>query len=143
MRGLKRSPWLSGLGVLLAILVVYGGHARADVTTDRSGSIVLFPKVIADGTLDTIIELTNTGTSTAFAHCFYINASGACSVTTSTACSLDSECPDSETCVRQCNEIDFDLFLTAQQPTMWRVSKTPNRIRLTSRSALNSARSRL
>jgi len=163
MRGLKRNPWLFGLGVLLAILVVSGGHVRADVNSDQSGSIVIFPKVIADGTRDTIIQITNTSNMPAQAHCFYVNnPSGTCSTTTTTSCRVDTDCPgvevcniphpnfsgfcsvtstrscsaDSdcnaptcancfpagETCQAPCNEIDFDLFLTAQQPTMWRVS---------------------
>ena len=121
MRGLKRNPWLFGLGVLLAVLVVSGGHARADVTTDQSGSIVIFPKVIADGTRDTIIQITNRSNMSAQAHCFYI-ASGTCSTTTTDYCNMDTDCPTGETCVLPCNEIDVDLFLTAQQPTMWRVS---------------------
>jgi len=162
MRGLKRNPWLSGLGVLLAILVVSGGHARADVNSDQSGSIVVFPKVIADGTRDTIIQITNTSNMPAQAHCFYVNnPSGTCSVTTSQFCRVDTDCPGvetcgiphpafsgfcsvtstrgcsvdadcadpacptcfaGETCQASCSEIDFDIFLTAQQPTMWRVS---------------------
>ena len=50
----KRNPWLSGLGVLLAVLAGYVGQVRADVTSDTPGSIVIFPKVIADGTRDTL-----------------------------------------------------------------------------------------
>ncbi len=124
MRGLKRNPWLFGLGVLLAVLVVYGGHARADVTTDQSGSLIFFPKVIADGTRDTLIELTNTSNMAAYVHCFYVNASGHCRVS-GEACKTDIDCPTDpvvETCDRQCVPNDFDLLLTAQQPTMWRVS---------------------
>src|SRR5882672_8787940 len=100
MRGYKRNPWLTGLGVLLAILVMSGGYARADVNTDQSGSIVIFPKVIADGTRDTIIELTNTSNMSAQAHCFYINnPSGTCSETSSLNCRLDTDCPGVETCL--------------------------------------------
>jgi len=161
MRGLKRNPWLFGRGVLLAILVVYGGHARADVFTDQSGSIVVFPKVIADGTRDTIIMLTNTANMPAQAHCFYVNALGFCNTTvnlscrpgsagfcsgtipstmsngasngaSSLSCESTADCPLGETCVPVCpagetcvpvwEETDFDLFLTGQQPTQWRVS---------------------
>ena len=122
MRGLKRNPWLSGLGVLLAILVVSGGHARADVSTDQSGSIVIFPKVIADGSRDTLIQITNTSNMSAEAHCFYVNASGRCSVSTGTSCKVDTDCPGTEQCIRQCTETNFDIFLTAQQPTVWRAS---------------------
>lgn len=124
MRGLKRNPWLFGLGVLLAILVVYGGEARAfpnDVTTDQSGSIVIFPKVVAAGTRDTLIQITNTSNSPVLAHCVYI-ATGTCSTTESQHCTANAECPSGETCLLSCTEDDFDIFLTAQQPTMWRAS---------------------
>ena len=125
MRGLKRNPWLFGLGVLLAVLVVYGGHARADVTTDQSGSIIVFPKVVADGARDTLIQIANTDTMPANAHCIYTNYSGNCSVTTTESCNLDTDCPSgppAEVCVHQCLEVNFDIFLTAQQPTTWLAS---------------------
>jgi len=130
MRGLKRNPWLIGRGVLLAILLVVGGQSRADVFTDQSGSIVVFPKVIADGTRDTIIHMANTSNMPAQAHCFYVNALGSCSVTVSQSCrsNLDCRppacptCDPTEFCRPLWEETDFDLFLTAQQPTQWRVS---------------------
>lgn len=151
MRGSKRSPWLFGLGVLLAVLVVYGGHARADVTTDRSGTVIVFPKVVADGTRDTIIQIANTSNTQTTVLCIYVNAAGFCSVTTSTPCDLDSDClagtcaggvtpglacsadvdcvestctfnPLGELCVHQCQPTNFEIFLTAQQPTSWTVS---------------------
>jgi hypothetical protein len=122
MRGLRRNPWLIGRGVLLAIMVVYGGVARADVFTDQSGSIVVFPKVVADGTRDTIIHMSNTSNMPAQAHCYYVNALGFCSVTVSESCRTTAECPTGEFCVPVWEETDFDLFLTAQQPTQWRVS---------------------
>jgi hypothetical protein len=88
MRVLKQNPWLPSLGVLLAAVVV-GGYARADVTTDEPGSIVIFPKVISDGTRDTLIQLTNTSTSSAHLHCVYVDTSsasqGTCSGTTPAA----------------------------------------------------------
>jgi len=94
----KRNPWLSGLGVLLAVLVVSGGLARADVTSDTPGSIVIFPKVIADGTRDTLIQLTNTSNTSTSAHCWYFDATN------------------------NCQPNDFSVDLTAQQPIYWRVS---------------------
>ena len=63
---------------LLAVAVVslgLGATARAEVTTERSGSILVFPKVLADGTRDTIIQITNVSNSLVRAHCFYVNAS--------------------------------------------------------------------
>ena len=128
MRVLKQNPWLPSLGVLLAAVVV-GGYARADVTTDEPGSIVIFPKVISDGTRDTLIQLTNTSTSSAHLHCVYVDTSsasqGTCSGTTPPAqlCSSDAECfaLDNGTCIT-CKPYDFDVSLSPLQPTVWRVS---------------------
>lgn len=96
MCGSKQNPWLFGLGMLLAVLVVYGGRAQADITSDRAGSVIIFPKVISDGTRDTIIQIANTQNSTAQARCFYIDST--------------------------CLERDFEIFLTKQQPTVWLAS---------------------
>jgi hypothetical protein len=82
--------------VLVAVLA---SGALAEVVTEQSASILVFPKVIADGTRDTIIQITNTSNSMAYAHCFYVNAA------------LD------------CTEVDFDIVLTKQQPTYWLVSE--------------------
>lgn len=124
MRGLKRNPWLSSLGAL-AFLAVAGNGVQADVTTDKGGSILVFPKVLADGTRDTLIQIVNTDTKTAQIHCFYVNASGACNSNPSINCQLDSECSTitpNDFCDRQCTPTNFDVFLTAGQPTVWRVS---------------------
>lgn len=121
---IKRNPWLFGLGVLLAVLVVYGGHARADVTTDQSGSVVVFPKVIADGTRDTIIQIANKGNLGTSAHCIYVNNVGTCSIT-GELCYVDLDCPvqmsGTNACAHVCTENDFDIDLTGQQPTLWDV----------------------
>lgn len=131
MRGSKRNPWLFGLGGLLAVLVVYGGHARADVATDRAGSVIVFPKVIADGVRDTLIQIANTKNTGVAAHCIYVNAAGLCGGITgrgSQFCNVDTDCPidvntdQPQPCVHQCDECDFDIFLTPQQPTVWRKS---------------------
>jgi hypothetical protein len=121
MRLVKRSPWLMGLGVLLAGLVTAPG-ARGDVTSDESGTLIIFPKVVSDGVRDTLIQLSNRTNSFVQVHCFYINASGTCSRTTDESCEIDTDCPSDEQCNRQCNATDFDLALTAQQPVQWRVS---------------------
>lgn len=151
MGGLKGRPGLYGLGVLLAVLVVFGGYARADVTTDQPGSIIVFPKVIADGTRDTLITITNVRNMPSIVHCIYNNSPsgtcsltttqgcrfnedcpttetcnlitpGVCSITSTRGCSVDADCPGSEPCVHECVEHDFDIFLTGQQPTVWDVA---------------------
>lgn len=127
MRVQKRIPWLMSLGVVLAAMALWGTRAGADVTSDRPGSVVIWPKVIADGTRDTIISLTNTSNSQAYAHCEYIQGSGRCS-NSNNFCSLPdgSDCPvipgiDNE-CIITWQTGDFDVVLTRQQPTIWRVS---------------------
>jgi hypothetical protein len=122
MRLVKRSPWLTSLGVLLLGVGMVGGAARAEVTMDSAGSIIVYPKIVSDGTRDTLIQMSNTSNSTAFVHCFYVNTLGQCSSTTAQSCRLDGDCPDTELCVRECNAGNFDIILTAQQPTHWRLS---------------------
>jgi hypothetical protein len=78
---------------------------NAQVTTEKSASILVFPKVIADGTRDTVIQITNTSNSLVNAHCFYVNGA------------LDS------TGTPLWQELDFDITLTKQQPTHWVVSE--------------------
>lgn len=122
MRGSKRNPRLIGLGVLLAIPVLCGGQATAEVHTDQGGSLIIFPKVISDGDRDTIIKITNKSNMQATAHCFYTNALGFCSTSTGNSCFVDGDCPTGETCDAPCAVDNFDIALTAQQPTFWRVS---------------------
>ncbi|MFN8640742.1 MAG: hypothetical protein U0802_03445 [Candidatus Binatia bacterium] len=56
-----------------ALVVLVVGGAQAQVTTEKSSSILVFPKVISDGTRDTVIQITNTSNSMVHAHCFYVN----------------------------------------------------------------------
>lgn len=119
MRGLKRNPWLFGLG-LLAIPVWFGGQASAEINNDQAGSLVIFPKVVANGERDTVIKLTNRSNMLATAHCFYTNALGTCS-DFGNSCINDSDC-DGGICEVDWQVTNFDIRLTAQQPTFWRVS---------------------
>jgi hypothetical protein len=85
---------------------------------------MVFPKVISDGTRDTLIEITNVTDTVRYANCYYGNASptvpGVCSTTVSQGCAVDPDCPDGEVCVHWAIT-DFALVLTAQQPTAWSV----------------------
>ena len=100
------------VGLMAAALVgLLASGAAADVTTEQSASILVFPKVIADGTRDTIIQITNTSNSMVHAHCFYVNAAPV----------LRDEPPGPGN-PPQWQEIDFDIRLTKQQPTHWVVS---------------------
>jgi hypothetical protein len=99
-----RGVWL---GALLGVAVV-AAPAFAEVTTERPGSIVLYPKVIAEGTRDTLIQISNTSNSLVHAHCFYVNAQ----------LQFPNEPPGHDN-QPVWQEVDFDIWLTKQQPTHW------------------------
>ncbi|MFI5395533.1 MAG: hypothetical protein ACHQ9S_08370 [Candidatus Binatia bacterium] len=120
---MRTVKWNAFLSCLCGFAVALGGmaaSARADVTTEKGASILIFPKVRVDGTFDTIIQISNTGNSMAHAHCFYVNAS-LVDMFTGQACGIPSA-----TCVPQWQETDFDIWLTKQQPTHWLVSSGRN-----------------
>lgn len=101
MRMVKPVRMLWALGIAAVGLLPLAGPASAqstyatDLSTERGGSILIYPKVIWDGTRDTIIRISNTSNSMAHVHCFFVNGA------------------------QQCNETDFDMWLTRQQPTAW------------------------
>jgi hypothetical protein len=95
-----------------ALIGLAVGGAQAQVTTERSASILVFPRVISDGTRDTIIQITNTSNSMVHAHCFYVNG----------AITNPDLPPDPVLNPPRWNELDFDIWLTRQQPTHWVVS---------------------
>jgi hypothetical protein len=109
--------------LIAAVLVgVIASGARADVTTEQSASILVFPKVIADGTRETVIQITNTSNAMVHAHCFYVN--GGLTLPNG----LDGIPDSGDEFASPLNpplwtEIDFDIWLTKQQPTYWVVSK--------------------
>ncbi len=110
---MRRQRGLVGLMGLAAVAgaAILAQPAVARVTTEQSASILVFPKVIADGTRDTVIQITNTSNNMRHAHCFYTN--GAPTVQGLPVGPLN---PPLWT------EIDFDIWLTKQQPTHWVVS---------------------
>lgn len=102
---------LWALGIAVVGLLPLAGIASAsvnDVSTERGGSIIVFPKVVWDGTRDTIIQIGNMSNSMVHAHCFYVNAAP-----------VNPSLPPSSTNPPQWNETDFDIWLTRQQPTHW------------------------
>jgi len=96
-----RVGWLLGALGSLAMLASSGA---AEVATERPGSLLMFPKVVRDGQRDTVIQLTNTGTTENFVKCYYLNAQPGANGQPIWTVS------------------DFELLLTRQQPTHWRGS---------------------
>jgi hypothetical protein len=84
----------STLIAAIAACTLSAGAARAATTTERPGSILIFPKVVTTGTRDTIIQITNTGNMPEDVRCFYLNG-------------------------QSCFQTDFNIALTRQQPTVW------------------------
>ncbi|GIW40078.1 MAG: hypothetical protein KatS3mg076_0655 [Candidatus Binatia bacterium] len=100
------------LGLVFVVGVWWSGEALGEVTTERSASILVFPKVLANGTRDTIIQISNTSNSLVRAHCFYVNGA-----------LLDPTQPQGPLNPPLWQEVDFDIVLTKQQPTHWTVSE--------------------
>lgn len=98
----------TALFVGVALAWAAAGNARAEVSTELSGSILVFPKVLANGTRDTIIQISNTSNTVVKAHCFYVNAA-----------LRDPTEPQGPLNPPLWQEIDFDILLTKQQPTHW------------------------
>jgi hypothetical protein len=106
--GLTGLATLVGLGLIANPAVA---QRKTVVTTEQSASILVFPKVIADGTRDTIIQITNTSNNMRHAHCFYVNGAP-----------TTPGLPPGLLNPPLCMETDFDIWLTRQQPTHWVVS---------------------
>jgi len=118
----RASRLLGRWGVWLGIgLAIACRAALAEVTTEDSTSILIFPKVLFDsrglqtgGTpVDTIIQISNTANQLVFAHCFYVNA----------VPPDPTRPPNPINNIPAWQEVDFDILLTKQQPTHWVVSQ--------------------
>lgn len=121
---MRRQRGLVGLIALAALVASAVGlkPAEARVTTEESASILIFPKVIANGSRDTIIQITNTSNNMRHAHCFYVN--GAPTIP-GEPISIPRNGGSGGTVGNNpplWTEIDFDIWLTKQQPTHWTVS---------------------
>jgi hypothetical protein len=95
----------------IGVLGLSTQDANAVVTTEQSASILVFPKVIANGSRDTIIQITNTSNNMRHAHCFYVDGAPE-----------NPEAPVGPFNPPRWVETDFDIWLTKQQPTHWVVS---------------------
>jgi len=88
------------------------GTARAQVGSEQPASIVVFPKIVVDGTRDTIVQLSNTANATTYAHCWYRNGALA-----------NPALPPGPANPPLWTSADFTVVLTKQQPTTWVVSR--------------------
>lgn len=107
----RGSGWRFGVG-LVALMLVAQATARADVSVDEGGTILVFPKVINAGGRDTIIQLSNSGNTVLHLHCFYTDARP-----------QNPSAPVGPFNPRLWQETDFFVWLTRQQPTVWTASQ--------------------
>jgi hypothetical protein len=121
---------VAAAGLVAAALVISAAApVRALTTSDRAAAILVWPKVVVDTTgqfgvpTDTRIQLSNvTRDSLKMAHCFYINANGHCADNPSEVCRTASDCSGPSACIPGWNEIDFNIFITEDQPLGWDAS---------------------
>jgi hypothetical protein len=105
----KRCVW--GLCGVLASVLIVAATARAEVSTDLSGTVLVYPKVMYTEGRDTVIQIANTSNLTVHVWCFYVNG--------------EPEVPGlpGPSNPRRCQVTDFQLWLSRQQPTHWVASQ--------------------
>lgn len=117
-RDRAQSPHASSRALRAAVcallLAACAAPAFGESTTERSSSILIFPKIVYDGSRDTFIQISNTSNSMVHAHCFYVDATPIC---IGSGDCLAGTC--SGRCEPQWQEVDFSIWLTKQQPTHW------------------------
>ena len=83
--------------IVALFALIHAPEAGAQPTTGVPSSILFFPKIVADSTGDSLIQLNNSSNSIVAARCFYISS--------------------------DLLEIDFRLFLSGAQSTHWTASE--------------------
>lgn len=120
-------------GIIVAGGVFAGVHAvRADVASDEPAAILVFPKIVVDismpqiappNRIDTLIRVSNTSDTPITMQCFYVNATPLCTNGTGSCVSSPVTCTPITACASQCNENDFVVTITAEQPIAWLASR--------------------
>ena len=121
------------LGVaLLALGLIGGGRATADIASDHPAAILVFPKLLVDTAngLDTLIRISNVAETPVNVYCFYVNATPICSIPGGSCFPNQLSCQASiggqifiGSCLDNWQPNDFTFRLTREQPTGWLVSR--------------------
>jgi hypothetical protein len=99
--------------VLIAVAAaLIATAARAQVSTENPASVLVFPKIIADGTRDTFVQVSNAGNTQTNVSCYYVNGQ-----------LLNPGLPPGPFNQPLWQVTRFDLTLTQQQPTNWVASQ--------------------
>lgn len=127
-----RNARLALFAGIAGLAIAQVGTAQAQTSSDESAAILVWPKVVYDsqGVLfddptDTLINLSSTATSSLKqAHCFLVNATSHCEGGSADgdACLTSATCGGG-VCKPSWNEIDFNVFITQEQPLAWYASE--------------------
>lgn len=132
---IRRQVVLAGI-VAATMVLASAGTATADVVSDQSGAVLIFPKIVVDTTgafgppTDTELQITNTSNSVVSARCVLIDTTPRCigtDGTPDTACSVAGEADGDGRCATTCTPQwrkgnDFQFTLTKRQPISWKAS---------------------
>lgn len=131
-----RNARLALFAGITGLAMAAAGAASAQTSSDESAAILVWPKVVYDstGTLfgeptDTLLNISSTASaSLKQAHCFMVNATSHCNGGSGSgnAC-LDSADCGGGVCEPGWNEIDFNIFITQEQPLAWLASEGMSR----------------
>jgi len=124
--------------VAAAMMLAGASTASADVVSDQSGAVLIFPKVVVDTSgvfgprTDTELQITNTSNSVISARCVLVDTTPRCigvTGTPDTACTEageaegDNRCAPGSRCTPQWRKTaDFQFTLTKRQPISWKAS---------------------
>ncbi len=112
---------LSLLGLAAACWLVAAPAAQAETFSDTGAAVLVWPKIVVGENTDTLVQITNQSNVPVAAHCFYVNANSRCT-NTGLACASSAECQEGGffgACLPGWIEVNFDIFLTANQPLAW------------------------
>ncbi len=128
-RGAVAVGWRAAL---CGVVVLSALRASADVASDRSAAIVVFPKVVVDiasaqitppAQIDTLIRISNVSNQAISLRCFWTDATPHCSDGSGSCLSSPVGCRPPGVCVPEWQETDFVVHLTAGQPVAWLASR--------------------
>ncbi|MDX2167507.1 MAG: hypothetical protein SF182_10605 [Deltaproteobacteria bacterium] len=88
------------------------GAAQAQVSSESSASILVFPKIVYDGSRDTLIQIVNGANSEVHAHCWYVNGAP-----------TFPDLPAGPLNPPTWAMVDFPITLTRNQPTSFVASR--------------------
>jgi len=107
-----------------AALALTVSSAQAETYSDTGAAVLIWPKIVVNDTTDTLVQISNQASVASMAHCFYVNANSRCT-NTGAVCDSSSECLEDGffgACLPGWIEVNFDVFLTPDQPLAWSAS---------------------